>query len=286
MNHGIDGESGPFSGRLSSPAAIPVLGIPTGLGLRLDAAARENAAFEVRLKINAAAGERSTRNVIAERGARDRPLLIVGAHLDSVSEGPGMNDNASGSAAVLEAALRLGKEPDAPPAIRFAFWGAEERGLLGSRHHLDAMGEDERKRISLYVNLDMVGSPNAGRFLNLMQEPNSEPAASMARALTEWFAERGLPLEQRARRPRGFGSDDSSFAAKGIPTVSLFTGAGETKSQAHAEQFGGSAGQPFDPCYHKACDTAQNIDREVLSQITDALADALRRKGQPTGSPD
>ena len=93
--------------------------------------------------------------------------------------------------------------------------------------------------------------------------------------LNRSFAQHGLPVEERTRRSRGFGSDDASFVARDIPTVSLFAGAGGTKSEAQAQRFGGSAGQPFDPCYHKACDTVANIDGQVLEQITDALTDAL-----------
>jgi Zn-dependent M28 family amino/carboxypeptidase len=281
MNQGTDGQSGSFSGRLGSPATIPVLGVTTEVGTHLDAAARENAVLEVRLRIDAETGERTTRNVIAERGLTEGPFLVVGAHLDSVSAGPGMNDNASGSAAVLESALRLAQGPEAGMPVRFAFWGAEERGLLGSRHHVEALGDNERGRIALYFNLDMVGSPNFGRFLHLTQETSPEVADRMVRALREWFALRDLPIEERARRARGFGSDDASFAAKGIPTIGLFTGAGESKSEAHAERFGGTAGRPFDPCYHQRCDTAQNVDRAVLGQITDGLTYALRQVRAP-----
>ena len=112
-----------------------------------------------------------------------------------------------------------------------------------------------------------------------------ELVGRIVRALTDWFSERGLPVEERAGRTRGFGSDDASFAAKGILTVGLYTGAGETKSEAHAERFGGTAGQPFDPCYHKACDTPLNVDRELLGQITDALTHALRDLRDPASKP-
>jgi Zn-dependent M28 family amino/carboxypeptidase len=176
---------------------------------------------------------------------------------------------------VLEAALRLTKAPAPGVPVRFAFWGAEERGLLGSRHHLNILPEEERKRIALYINLDMVGSPNFGRFIQLSQGTKAGLAESTVSALNRYFKERGLPVDEQTSRPRGFGSDDASFAARDIPTLSLFTGAGETKSEAQAERFGGSASKPFDPCYHKACDTAANINEQVLEQITDALAHAL-----------
>ena len=170
MNQGIEGQTGAFAGHLSTPATIPVLGVSTEVGLRLAAATQEANGSEVHLKIEAETGTRSTRNVIAERDTMSGSFVVVGAHLDSVSEGPGMNDNASGSAAVLESALRLAEEPAAGMPIRFAFWGAEERGLLGSRHHLSILPEEERRRIGLYINLDMVGSPNFGRFIQYTAE--------------------------------------------------------------------------------------------------------------------
>ncbi|HEY8383475.1 MAG TPA: M20/M25/M40 family metallo-hydrolase [Microvirga sp.] len=279
MNQGTEGQDGTFPGRLASPARIPVLGVSTSLGRSLAEAAAADPAASVRLKIDVESGTRETRNVLAQRGAGQGPVVVIGAHLDSVPEGPGMNDNASGTAAVLDAALRLASDP-AAPRLRFAFWGAEERGLLGSRHHLTALPEDERARIGLYVNLDMVGSPNPGRFVQLTQNEPTGLAAPFAASLKAYFDGRGLPLDERAGRPRGYGSDDAAFAARQIPTVGLFTGAGERKSEEHASRFGGEAGKPFDPCYHQSCDMPANIDRAVLRQITDALTLTLGQIGR------
>nr|WP_246205639.1 M20/M25/M40 family metallo-hydrolase [Microvirga arsenatis] len=284
MNQGTGDQTGTFGGRLERPAAIPVLGVSTELGRRVAETARDPARSRVRLKVEAETGTRSTRNVLAERGEMKGPFIVVGAHLDSVSEGPGMNDNASGSAAVLEAALRLAGEPASGTPIRFAFWGAEERGLVGSRHHLDALPEEERRRIRFYINLDMVGSVNFGRFVQLSQTERTAETAGIIQAFTDYFETRNLPVEERVRNQRGFGSDDAAFAAKNIPTLGLFTGAGNAKSEEHAARFGGQAGQPYDPCYHKACDTAENINRDVLGQMTDALTHVLR--GARTIMPD
>jgi Zn-dependent M28 family amino/carboxypeptidase len=220
-------------------------------------------------------GTRSTRNVLADRGDTGGSFIMVGAHLDGVSDGPGMNDNASGSAAALETALRLAKESASGTPIRFAFWGAEERGLIGSRHHVDALSDEERRRIRFYINLDMVGSPNFGRFIQLSQTERTAETAGIIQAFTDTFMSKNLAVEERSRNQRGFGSDDAAFAAKNIPTLGLFTGAGNAKSEEHAARFGGQAGQPYDPCYHKACDTAENVDRAVLGQMTDALTHVL-----------
>ncbi len=279
MNQGTDNQSGVFGGRLTMQAAIPVLGVTTEVGRQVAEAARDPSRSRIRLKVDAETATRPTRNVLADRGEASVPFVVVGAHLDSVAEGPGMNDNASGSAAVLETALRLAKEPPVGTPVRFAFWGAEERGLIGSRHHLDAMSEDERRRIRFYINLDMVGSVNFGRFLQPSQTERTAETAGIIQAFNDHFEARSLPVEERARNQRGFGSDDAAFAAKNIPALGLFTGAGNAKSEAHAERFGGQAGQPHDPCYPKAGDNAGNVDRVVLGQMTDALTHVLRQVG-------
>jgi Zn-dependent M28 family amino/carboxypeptidase len=276
MNQGTGDQTGTFGGRLSTQAAIPVLGVTTEVGRKLAEAAREPSRSRIRLKIDVETGTRSTRNVLAERGETSGPYVVVGAHLDSVSEGPGMNDNASGTAAVLETALRLAKESATGTPIRFALWGAEERGLLGSRHHLDALSEEERRRIRFYINLDMVGSVNFGRFIQLSQTERTAETAGVIQAFTDHFESKNLPVEERSRNQRGFGSDDAAFAGRNIPTLGLFTGAGNAKSEEHTARFGGQAGQPYDPCYHKACDNAGNVDRVVLGQMTDALTQVLR----------
>jgi Zn-dependent M28 family amino/carboxypeptidase len=204
----------------------------------------------------------------------DSSLIIVGAHLDSVPEGPGINDNGSGSAVVLEAALRLAQGPaQARRGMRFAFWGAEERGLIGSRHHVGGLSEEVRRHVALYINLDMIGSPNFGRFVQGSAATGDGLVAVVRRELLADFREHNLNVEERAAGR--FGSDDSPFSQKGIPTVGLYTGAGGPKSEAQANLFGGEAGSPYDPCYHRACDTIENINRDVLEQNTRALVRAL-----------
>ena len=284
MNQGTEGQTDAFSGRLSAPAAIPVVGVTTETGRSLATAAQDSGGAAVRVKVDVETGTRSTRNVLADRGEISGAYVVVGGHLDSVPEGPGMNDNASGSSAVLEVALRLARAPATGMPVRFAFWGAEERGLIGSRHHVGALPEDDRRRIGLYINLDMVGSPNFGRFIHVIEETKTDLATGTVQALKSYFGERNLATEERTGYRRGFGSDDASFAAAGVPTIGLFTGANGAKNAAQAERFGGTAEKPFDPCYHQACDTTGNVDSLVLGQITDALTEALRRLPPPSPS--
>jgi Zn-dependent M28 family amino/carboxypeptidase len=193
-----------------------------------------------------------------------------------VPEGPGINDNGSGTAAVLEAALQLAKEltQGNHARVRFGFWGAEERGLIGSRHHVAALSEEERKQIALYINLDMVGSTNFVRYVQNSNEAAEGLVAVARRELVADFRDRNHAVEERSGGR--YGSDDAAFSQKGVPTVGLYTGAGGAKSEAQAGMFGGTAGRPFDACYHQACDTVDNIDREVLEQNAHALVRALR----------
>jgi Zn-dependent M28 family amino/carboxypeptidase len=250
MNEGTEGRTNAFSGMLSKPAAVPVVGVAYERGRSLDLAARTDGATTVRLAVDAVTGKRSTRNVLAETASRgEGRLIIVGAHLDSVPEGPGINDNGSGSAAVLEAALQLAPEL-ARARVRFAFWGAEERGLVGSRHHVGALSEQERRDIAVYINLDMVGSPNFVRYVQGSAVTGDGLAGMARREFLADLGEHDLAVEERTGGR--FGSDDTAFSQKGVPTVGLYTGAGAPKSEAEAKLFGGAAGRPFDPCYHRA----------------------------------
>ena len=285
MNEGTDGRKDAFSGQLTKLVPVPVVGIPYTLGSTLAPEAQAGS-ITVHLAVDAVAGKRPSHNVVADTFAgADGPWIMVGAHLDSVPEGPGINDNGSGTAAVLEAALQLAQEPaQARRHVRFAFWGAEERGLIGSRHHVDALSDEERRRIALYINLDMVGSPNFTRFVQGPAATDDAPVALARRELVAAFREHGLNIEERTGTR--FGSDDSSFSQKGIPTVGLYTGASGFKSEKQASLFGGTAGRPFDPCYHQACDTIGNIDRDLLEQNTQALVRALGAVVIVAGGPD
>ena len=279
MNEGTDGRKDAFSGQLGKPVAIPAVGVSYEFGRSLDAKAQDG--ISVRLAVDAVSGRRPTQNVVADTPANGHgPLIIVGAHLDGVPEGPGINDNGSGSAAVLEAALRLAPYlAQAPIDVRFAFWGAEERGLVGSRHHVASMSEEERRRIVLYVNLDMVGSTNFVRYIQGPARLGDESAAMARREILAHFQEHHLPIEEREAVRTG--TDDASFSQKGIPTLGLYTGAGGPKSESQAGVFGGEAGRPYDPCYHRACDTIANINREVLEEHTRALVRALTAVAMP-----
>jgi Zn-dependent M28 family amino/carboxypeptidase len=270
MNEGTDGRTDAFSGQLGGRAAVPAVGVSYTFGRSLESQAQ--AGVPVRLAVDAVSGKRLTRNVLGDTASSGVvPLVVVGAHLDSVPEGPGINDNGSGSAAVLEAALQMA--PATRAGVRFAFWGAEERGLIGSRYDVDSLSEAERAHIGLYINLDMVGSPNFVRFVQGTAASENHLVAVARGEILADFREHNLAVEERGSGRTG--TDDASFSRKGIPTVGLYTGAGGAKSEAEVLLFGGAAGRPNDPCYHKACDTIENINREVLEQNSHALMRAL-----------
>ncbi|RKN12130.1 M20/M25/M40 family metallo-hydrolase [Streptomyces radicis] len=218
------------------------------------------------------AGGTTGHNLIAEwpQAATD-DVLLTGAHLDSVGSGPGINDNGSGSAAVLEVALAVAESGLAPERrLRFAWWGAEELGLVGSRHYVDSLAPDELASLTGYLNADMVASPNAGYFV---YDENPEIQAVFA----DWFAQRGVTT-QASSEVRGR-SDHAPFDAVGVPVGGVFTGAGQAKTAAQAELWGGDAGVSFDPCYHRACDDLANVDETALDRNADALAHAVWELG-------
>ncbi|GAA4905752.1 M28 family metallopeptidase [Streptomyces coeruleoprunus] len=207
-------------------------------------------------------------NLVADwPGGDTNQVLMAGAHLDSVSSGPGINDNGSGSAAVLETALAVSRAGFKPAKhLRFAWWGAEELGLVGSRHYVANLPTADRAKVSGYLNFDMIGSPNPGYFVY-----DDDPV--IEKTFKDYFAGIGVATEIETE---GDGrSDHASFKNAGIPVGGLFTGASRTKTAAQAQKWGGTAGQAFDRCYHSSCDTTSNINDTALDRNSDALAHGI-----------
>jgi Zn-dependent M28 family amino/carboxypeptidase len=200
---------------------------------------------------------------------------MVGAHLDSVQRGPGIQDNGSGSAAILEVALQLAKVKPRNK-LRFAWWGAEESGLLGSTAYVDGLPESERVKIALYLNFDMVGSPNHVFGIYDGDDSDAEGAgpgplgsAQIEKVFESFYQRRGLPFKGTDFSGR---SDYGPFIEIGVPAGGLFTGAEGIKTAEEAALFGGTAGQQYDPCYHLACDTFANVNLTALDVNADAVA--------------
>ncbi|GKQ35101.1 M28 family metallopeptidase [Streptomyces sp. A012304] len=214
------------------------------------------------------ASGRTGYNLIADwPGGDANQVVMAGSHLDSVSSGAGINDNGTGSAAVLEAALAVARTGYQPTKhLRFAWWGAEELGLVGSRYYVNNLSAANRARISGYLNFDMIGSPNPGYFVY-----DDDPA--IEKTFKDYFAGIGVPTEIETE---GDGrSDHAPFKSAGVPVGGLFTGASRAKTAAQVTKWGGTAGQAFDRCYHSSCDTVSNVNDTALDRNADALAYAV-----------
>ncbi|MEO3758776.1 M28 family metallopeptidase [Mycobacterium sp. B14F4] len=267
-NNEIEDEMGGTLGE-ETDVKIPVISVTKESGERLRADPGQTT-----IKLNAGVRVEQTRNVIAQTKTGDTGnVVMVGAHLDSVADGPGINDNGSGVAAVLETALQLGASPEVNYAVRFGFWGAEEVGLLGSNNYLQSLDLEQLKDISLYLNYDMLASPNPGYFtydsdLSAPPDPNGggasripEGSAGIERTLVAYLNAAGKPAEDTEFDGR---SDYDGFAMTGVPVGGVFTGAEAKMTPEQAQRWGGDADEPFDPNYHKESDTLENIDRTAL----------------------
>lgn len=269
--------SGLLFGTLAAPqASIPALGTPFAVGEALAAAAGTTVSIAVEASVKTV----NTFNVIADtKKGNPNETLVVGAHLDGVAEGPGINDNASGSAAILETAIQLAKSKATPQnRVRFAFWSGEEDGLLGSTHYVSQLTEAEIAQHAANLNFDMVGSPNFVRFVydgdgSEFGSVGPEGSAQIEALFTEFFAGQGLASEPTEFDGR---SDYAAFIDAGIAAGGLFTGADGVKTDEQAAIYGGTAGETYDQCYHSACDTIANINVEVLDQMADAIAYATQ----------
>lgn len=212
----------------------------------------------------------TTQNLIAELPGGDaNNVVMLGGHLDSVSNGPGINDNGSGSAGVLEAALAYAASGQgAKNKLRVGFWGAEELGLLGSKYYMNSLSTAEKDKIRVYLNVDMIASPNPGYFVY-----DDNPAGNSARdEFTSYYTSKGIPWEYIDVQGR---SDHAAFRSYGIPTAGIFSGAETLKTSAQAQKWGGTSGRAFDPCYHSSCDSISNLDLTALDRNIDALGHML-----------
>ncbi|OBI76926.1 M28 family metallopeptidase [Mycobacterium sp. E740] len=269
---------------------IPVVSITKAEGQRL-----RGAPADTTLKLHAGVRTERTRNVIAQTKTGDtHNVVMAGAHLDSVPDGPGINDNGSGVAAILETASQLGGSPNVRNAVRFGFWGAEEVGLMGSNKYVQSLDQEALKDISLYLNFDMVASPNPGYFTydgNQSLPPDAEGAASrvpegsagIERTLVAYLDAAGKPAEDTGFDGR---SDYEGFTLAGIPAGGTFSGAETDMTSEQADEWGGEAGRPFDPNYHKASDNLEHVDRTALGIHGAGVAYVVGIYAQDQGGPN
>jgi Zn-dependent M28 family amino/carboxypeptidase len=276
--------SGNLNGTLGNAFTldIPVTSVTQATGQQLAA----TPGLILRLKTETFRGIATTYNVLAEtKDGNPNNVVMAGAHLDSVNEGPGIQDNGSGSAAILEVAEQMQKVKPRNK-IRFAWWGAEESGLVGSIYYVNNLSQEERDKITLYLNFDMIGSPNHVFFIYDGDDsdavgagPGPAGSAQIEKLFERYFDNVGEPYKGTDFSGR---SDYGPFIAIGIPSGGLFTGAEGIKTADEAALWGGTAGVAYDPCYHLACDTFDNINLGALAINSDAVAYATLVYGMNT----
>ena len=259
----------------NNTSGIPVIGITYALGVTLAG----TPGLQMRVFANTLRQILPTSNVLAEKtGVNDDNVVMAGAHLDSVLAGPGINDNGSGSAAILETAIQMAKVKPTN-TVRFAWWGAEESGLVGSTNYVNGLSQAEKDRIALYLNFDMIGSPNYIQMVYDADESGFEapvpvPPGSIAieDLFESFYTLRNEPYDDAEFSGR---SDYQAFINNGIPAGGLFTGAEVPKTAAQQAIWGGTIGAQYDPCYHAACDTFANNSTHALAINADAVAFAV-----------
>jgi len=278
FNEGQEGRTEPIAIGADPFTPVPVLFTSFAAGKELydSATAGETT---VRIVTDTTTTPTTQYNVIADsrKGDPDE-TVVVGAHLDSVEEGPGINDNGSGTSTLIEIGEQIAKLKHKPKRrLRFAFWGAEEAGLIGSTAYVNSLPEAERQRILLNLNFDMVGSPNYARFVYDGDNSDTPPPATgtppgsdrIESVFLDYFGSQGLATDPTAFDGR---SDYGPFIAQGIPAGGLFTGAEGIKTPEQQAKYGGTAGVAYDPCYHQACDTIANLNPDALDEMSDGAA--------------
>ena len=269
---------------LFPPGYYRPLKVPVGvIGTDADAALRRTSA-PVLLTLDAKAAMLKSRNVVAQTKTGDtHNVVVAGAHLATVAESPGINDNGTGVAALLETATALGAQPEVTNAVRFGFWGSEEATLAGSTKYVESLDRNQLNDIALYLNFDMLGSPNAGFFTydgdqsgpaNPAVDADTVPigSAGIERTLAGYLNLAGI---RPADMPLGKAADYSAFLGAGIPIGGMTTGAAQRKTELQARLWGGTAGVAFDRNYHLPGDTVDNVNRDALAVTGPGVAFAV-----------
>jgi Zn-dependent M28 family amino/carboxypeptidase len=292
FNEGQEGRTDSQGGTLGGPKNVPVLFTSFAVGDELAQAAQAGT-VTLHVKTDTVNETRETYNVLADSKKGDTSrTLVVGSHLDSVLEGPGINDDGSGTAQDLAIAEQLPKVLKKPTNhIRFAFWGAEESGLLGSTHYVTSLSQEAKDQIMANLNFDMVASPNYVRMVydgDGSDNPDTGPGPVgsdiIESIFNDYFQGRGLASKSTAFDGR---SDYGPFIDAGIPAGGTFSGAEEIKTAEEAAIYGGTAGVAYDKCYHQACDDLTNLNLQAFDEFSDAAADAVAKLAQrPTDLTD
>ncbi|KAK4163785.1 hypothetical protein QBC43DRAFT_319172 [Cladorrhinum sp. PSN259] len=238
-------------------------------------------AVTANLNVVAITEQRITFNIIAEtKGGDHNNVLALGGHTDSVSAGPGINDDGSGTIGILNVAKYLSNFR-VNNAVRFLFFSAEEFGLLGSYAYINSINktESELAKIRAYLNFDMIASPNYvygiydgdGSSFNLTGPAGSDV---IEKDFENFYKSKKSPYTSSEFSGR---SDYAAFIQNGIPSGGLFTGAEVLKTEEEAKIFGGQAGVAYDVNYHQAGDTIENLNWDAFVLNTKAIANSVAK---------
>ncbi|KAF8756250.1 peptidase M28 family [Rhizoctonia solani] len=281
---------GPISSRISYNVSESVPTVMIGFEAAEPFIARLNASESsgpvvATLKVDSLVKDVISENIIAQTlWGNQNNVIHVGGHLDSVPAGPGVNDDGSGSATVAELLVQLAKFKPSKNAVRFSWWTNEGRSTLeykievqlmriyeqklesifsGSQYYVDSLSDAEKKKIALYINLDMTASPN---YLYGIHDGDNSAVEEAPMGVLRFHLE----------------LDYDAFLKAGIPAGGLATGAGGIKSEAQAAKFGGQAGVAFDKCYHQACDTIENVAKDAFLVNARSVAHVIATTAKST----
>ena len=207
--------------------------------------------------MNAMVQKIGTTNIIAQtKGGDQENCVMVGGHSDSVTAGPGINDDGTGSLTLLEVATQLANYK-VNNCVRFAWWAGEEEGLLGSDYYVSQLSEQENLKIRLFMDYDMLASPNyAYQIYNATNTANPVGSEELRNLYTKYYEAHG---QNRTFIPFDGRSDYDAFIRNGIPGGGIATGAEGVKTKEEVDLFGGEEDEWYDHCYHQLCDDLDNL---------------------------
>ena len=212
-------------------------------------------------------------------------MVVVGAHLDSVPEGPGINDDGSGTATLLAQAQELASGRYKPrQKIRFAWWGAEENGLVGSSYYARNLSDKEAAKIDVMLDYDMLASANY--ILGVYDGDGDDPEegvdtrpARRARARSRTSSTTGS--RRRAARRQGRVRRPLRLRRLHQPRHPVGRHLRRRRGRQDAQQeqwYGGAAGSWYDPCYHQICDNLMTVLTGVMPLGAEGLGSRGRRR--------
>ncbi|MDA0168135.1 M28 family peptidase [Solirubrobacter taibaiensis] len=281
MNEGQTGRTGSGSSATARFGSLPYPGLMAA-GLSYAAGkelydAAQLGPVNVHLKTDVNLNQRIDYDIIAEtEGGDPNRMLMVGAHIDGVTAGPGINDDGSGTAMNLAIANQIKQLGVAPKyKIRFGWFSGEEQGLFGSQAYANQLNTLETSRFLGMLDYDMLASTNYIPFVYTDGTTSTPPSAeAVLGGNHSTFLQQNLGISST---PYIFDnrSDYAGFRTRGVPATGLYTGAETVKSAAQVAQWGGQAGIQADPCYHEWCDTVFNLSEYGMNNFTDALANGV-----------